>query len=261
MPFESEAQRRFMYARHPEIAKRWEKHTPKDKPLPEKKEALEQLVAKHAAVRVLPPRRPAIPSMPEPGGWPSLEPFVSAGRRPMPVERPLVTHAPREVLDAFTRKLFPSGVPADPRRSVPNPITGFSQDEIAKLLGKQACDDACTLYGVKAAGLLGTIGQGIGKGLGWLGKGVGFLPTGVGNVIGAGLGAAGGALQGLAGGEGFGGMAARAGAGALSGLPGGAGIIAPTIAGMGVNSIMSGTKRPPGFQPGAPGGFRTGLGG
>lgn len=36
MPFESEAQRRYMYAKHPEIAKRWEKHT-KDKDLPEKK--------------------------------------------------------------------------------------------------------------------------------------------------------------------------------------------------------------------------------
>jgi len=38
MPFESEAQRRYMYAKHPEIAKRWEKHTPKGKDLPEKKE-------------------------------------------------------------------------------------------------------------------------------------------------------------------------------------------------------------------------------
>jgi len=27
MPFVSEAQRKFMYARHPGIAKRWEKHT------------------------------------------------------------------------------------------------------------------------------------------------------------------------------------------------------------------------------------------
>lgn len=36
MPFKSEAQRRFMYARHPKIAKRWEKHTPKGKKLPEK---------------------------------------------------------------------------------------------------------------------------------------------------------------------------------------------------------------------------------
>lgn len=35
MPFKSEAQRRFMYATHPKIAKRWEKHTPKDKKLPE----------------------------------------------------------------------------------------------------------------------------------------------------------------------------------------------------------------------------------
>lgn len=36
MPFKSEAQRRFMYAKHPNIAKKWEKHTPKGKKLPEK---------------------------------------------------------------------------------------------------------------------------------------------------------------------------------------------------------------------------------
>lgn len=36
MPFKSQAQRRFMHAKHPEIAKRWEKHTPKGTKLPEK---------------------------------------------------------------------------------------------------------------------------------------------------------------------------------------------------------------------------------
>ena len=36
MPFKSEAQRRFMYAQHPEIAKRWQKHTGKGADLPEK---------------------------------------------------------------------------------------------------------------------------------------------------------------------------------------------------------------------------------
>lgn len=35
MPFKSQAQRGFMYARHPEIAKRWEKETPHDHKLPE----------------------------------------------------------------------------------------------------------------------------------------------------------------------------------------------------------------------------------
>jgi hypothetical protein len=35
MPFKSQAQRRWMYARHPEMAKRWEEETPKGK-LPEK---------------------------------------------------------------------------------------------------------------------------------------------------------------------------------------------------------------------------------
>jgi hypothetical protein len=40
MPFQSEAQRRFMYAKHPGIAKRWQEHTPKGKQLPEKKAAM-----------------------------------------------------------------------------------------------------------------------------------------------------------------------------------------------------------------------------
>lgn len=35
MPFESEAQRRFMYSQHPELAKEFEKATPKDADLPE----------------------------------------------------------------------------------------------------------------------------------------------------------------------------------------------------------------------------------
>ncbi len=38
MPFQSESQRRFMHAKHPQIAKRWEKHTPSGG-LPEKKGA------------------------------------------------------------------------------------------------------------------------------------------------------------------------------------------------------------------------------
>jgi hypothetical protein len=36
MPFKSEAQRRFMHAYHPEMAKEWEAATPKKKKLPKK---------------------------------------------------------------------------------------------------------------------------------------------------------------------------------------------------------------------------------
>lgn len=47
MPFKSEAQRRFMHAKHPKIADRWEKHTPKGKKLPEKvNEALDNAIIK-----------------------------------------------------------------------------------------------------------------------------------------------------------------------------------------------------------------------
>lgn len=37
MPFESQAQRRWMYANKPEMAKEWEAATPKGKKLPERK--------------------------------------------------------------------------------------------------------------------------------------------------------------------------------------------------------------------------------
>ena len=36
MPFKSEAQRRFLHAKHPKIAKKWEEHTPKGQKLPQK---------------------------------------------------------------------------------------------------------------------------------------------------------------------------------------------------------------------------------
>jgi hypothetical protein len=35
MPFKSQAQRKWMYATHPKMAKQWEEHTP-DKKLPKK---------------------------------------------------------------------------------------------------------------------------------------------------------------------------------------------------------------------------------
>ena len=36
MPFKSQAQRKFMYAKHPEMAQEWEEKTPKGKKLPKK---------------------------------------------------------------------------------------------------------------------------------------------------------------------------------------------------------------------------------
>lgn len=35
MPFKSKSQMRFMYAKHPKIAKRWAEETPNEKKLPE----------------------------------------------------------------------------------------------------------------------------------------------------------------------------------------------------------------------------------
>lgn len=42
MPFESEAQRRFFHVHMPDLAKRWESETPKDKDLPEHKDDSER---------------------------------------------------------------------------------------------------------------------------------------------------------------------------------------------------------------------------
>jgi hypothetical protein len=36
MPFVSKQQRKWMYANDPEMAAKWEEHTPKNKPLPKK---------------------------------------------------------------------------------------------------------------------------------------------------------------------------------------------------------------------------------
>lgn len=44
MPFESQAQRRMMYVKHPEIAKEFEKKTPKGKMLPEKVKAASKAI-------------------------------------------------------------------------------------------------------------------------------------------------------------------------------------------------------------------------
>lgn len=41
MPFKSQAQRRWMYATHPEMAKKWSAHTPKGKKLPQHVEAFD----------------------------------------------------------------------------------------------------------------------------------------------------------------------------------------------------------------------------
>jgi len=47
MPFQSKAQQKFMFAKHPKIAKRWAAETPDMADLPEKKKA------KHKALKKL----------------------------------------------------------------------------------------------------------------------------------------------------------------------------------------------------------------
>lgn len=36
MPFKSRQQEKWMWATHPKMARQWEEHTPKDKPIPDK---------------------------------------------------------------------------------------------------------------------------------------------------------------------------------------------------------------------------------
>ena len=49
MPFKSQAQRAYLYAKHPDIARRWEKETPKGKKLPRHAKSTMKKVAKRAA--------------------------------------------------------------------------------------------------------------------------------------------------------------------------------------------------------------------
>lgn len=53
MPFKSDSQRRFMYAKHPKIAKEFSKETPKWKDLPEKvdKKSINQWVSEKALAK------------------------------------------------------------------------------------------------------------------------------------------------------------------------------------------------------------------
>ena len=46
MPFKSEKQRRFMYAKHPEIAKRWSAEEKKGNPVPAKKKRLSTILGR-----------------------------------------------------------------------------------------------------------------------------------------------------------------------------------------------------------------------
>ena len=49
MPFKSDAQRRWMFAKDPAMAKRWAAETPKGKQLPDKVEARKQAIARKAS--------------------------------------------------------------------------------------------------------------------------------------------------------------------------------------------------------------------
>lgn len=54
MPYKSDAQRKFMHAKHPDIAKRWDKEYPDQKDLPEhvKKSSVEQRLILHSAIKL-----------------------------------------------------------------------------------------------------------------------------------------------------------------------------------------------------------------
>lgn len=61
MPFKSKAQQRFMFARHPKMAKRWADETPSIKKLPEKVKKSAQEIAVEAGVRHILRKLGAVP--------------------------------------------------------------------------------------------------------------------------------------------------------------------------------------------------------
>ncbi len=52
MPFQSEAQRRYLWLKHPEIARRWAKESPGQQDLPQhKKKVVEAMVKRRVGTR------------------------------------------------------------------------------------------------------------------------------------------------------------------------------------------------------------------
>ena len=118
MPFKSDAQRRFMFAKHPGIAKRWAAHTPKGKDLPEHvKKAVDAAKATFAPLEIkLPPQpKPLEVTMPAPGalatpiGAPSLAKLKAVATRKLAStdeQEPTITEGkkvPEAALTTFFR--------------------------------------------------------------------------------------------------------------------------------------------------------------
>ena len=70
MPFKSQAQRRWMYSQHPEMAEKWEKETPKGKKLPTRLKTAANHAAEAEKVRS------TISGFFEAQGLPSSTPYV-----------------------------------------------------------------------------------------------------------------------------------------------------------------------------------------
>ena len=112
--------------------------------------------------------------------------------------------------------------------------------------------EALAAFGMKEAGWLSTaggrLGGWLGKGLQWGGKALGFLPTGAGNAAGAVIGGVGGAIEGLANGEGLKGVAARCALGAAtSAMPFATGAAVQ----LGGNAVLGRALAPPRRVPAA----------
>lgn len=91
MPFKSEKQRRFMYARHPKIAKRWSAEEKQNNPMPEKKretreEALVRIKREGAGVPLYARKRkpkPKLKPKPKPSWYEKYNPFAKLAKGPL----------------------------------------------------------------------------------------------------------------------------------------------------------------------------------
>lgn len=117
MPFKSEAQRKWMWAKDPVMAKKWAKHTPKGKKLPEHVKKVAELRAKLAvamAPQTLIPGAPPVNRIQPPG------PAAPAGAPAQPGQsQPQPAPAPGQAPAAPAAQPNASGIPQTPTATVP----------------------------------------------------------------------------------------------------------------------------------------------
>ena len=269
MPFKSEAQRKFLWAEHPEIAQRWadeEKARGKKSKRLEKKSldlsSLDPALVANGLLGIgdnigFPTSNTARAglvgaagalSTPE-GGDQALNGVATGVGSGVGLGLADVLHsvASSGRLGAKLQSVGSSGMA--------QPLLRAALSSGGVMLGRKIVNanaegrkTAAELYKVafNFGGVMSAMGT-AGKWMGRAAKVVGTLPTGVGNALSAGVGAIGGGMEAAAQGHGMGGILAHGLAGATAGIPGGVGIAASALA----SPVMNKLVPPP--APPAPG--------